>query len=162
MPTDDKHIIDARTNVHDAALELGRQVAERGEVQVEVLDVDALNEAARIVYDVAHERGRRAGEHAANGARAEEAARGMYDLADRLLRFAIDLAEGDSDTIDAANRAAQLASMTLGRTPHADAAGPLDSLGRRRRFARGGVDLDALREARSALAPITAALPYRR
>lgn len=125
------------------------------------LDVDALNEAAKLVYDGSRAIGYRAGYAEANAKRADEAARGLYDIAQHVLRFALDLAE---ESPRSSNRAAMLAKLTLGRTPHHSATEVLGILSRGRWTTPTpvDVDVDVLRDALVALEHITAALPYHR
>lgn len=114
------------------------------------IDIDALNEAARPVYDVAYRDGVQAGRRAATTENVEYAQPKLLELAESLLRLAGDLEGGHR------RRAVQIARNLISRTPGSgQGAGPMADalriLGRALQGSHDDVDTSAIIEAHDAL-----------
>jgi hypothetical protein len=79
---------------------------------MEAVDYERLNDAAKLLHDVAFARGKMAGREEAGHETVEHVGRGMLGIAAGVLRLAADL-----DDAHDRRRAAQLARMVYGRTP---------------------------------------------
>lgn len=109
-------------------------------------EVEQFNDAARVVYDQAYQRGARDGREAAVAERGKQQAVGSLEVAQQIARLARDLEEAGSH--DDAQRAADLTRMLLGRTPYlasSEAIAAIDEYaGRSGARARGRSDIIVL------------------
>lgn len=112
------------------------------------IDIDKLNEAAKVVYDTGFARGKSDGREEHSHEVVEHVGRKMIELAGWQLRLAADLPGETAEEKNMRWRAANLARNIYGRTPGGGsfAGGRLSGLFDRACSPRSDIDIDAARE----------------